>query len=77
MKQKTSQNNNGSKKRGFRWDTALIVLSVLLFLGGAFFIAREYVLLPDADYISPQTPAPATPTPRPTPTQPLFWFRMS
>ena len=72
MKQKTSsQNNNGSKKRGFRWDTALIVLSVLLFLGGAFFIAREYVLLPDADFVAPVTPAPATPTPAPTPTQTL------
>jgi len=58
--------NTNSKKRGSKWDIVLIVLSALLLIGGVVLIVREYVLLPDADYVEPATPPPATATPTPT-----------
>ncbi len=59
----TLQKNKGNKKRGSKWDVLLIALSAVLLIAGVVLIVREYVLLPDANYVPPATPAPATATP--------------
>ena len=45
----------------------LYAVSALLFACGVFLLVREHVLLPDPDFVMPETPAP-TPSPTPTPT---------
>ena len=45
----------------------LYAVSALLFACGVFLLVRAHVLLPDPDFVMPETPAP-TPSPTPTPT---------
>ncbi|MCE5236270.1 MAG: class F sortase [Clostridiaceae bacterium] len=71
MEQKDTLHNKEPKKHGTKWDILLIVLSALLLIGGVALIIREYVLLPDSDYVPPATPAPPTATPALTPVQTL------
>ena len=69
MKKKNTSDRTGEKAKGRKGVTALLlVLCAALFLGGLFLILREHVLLPDASYVPPATPAPATPMPTLTPT---------
>lgn len=51
-----------------KWVRAMLyIASALLLLCGVFLLVREHVLLPDPDFVMPQTPAP-TPEPTPSPT---------
>lgn len=59
------------KKRGIldhKWvRIVLYAVSFILLAFGVALLVREHVLLPDSNFVMPETPAPATPTPAPTP----------
>ncbi|MCE5236269.1 MAG: class F sortase [Clostridiaceae bacterium] len=67
----TPNKDKNPKKRLSKWDKALAALSALLLIGGAVLLVRQYVLMPDFDYVEPPTPPTAAAAPAPTPTQPL------
>ena len=52
-----------------KWVRVLLyAVSALLLACGVFLLVREHVLLPDPDFVMPETPAPTPePTPEPTP----------